>query len=419
MAYQLTADDIKKSLIGSGISVPEKQRNPSLLEKAGNIAGKFNEAVESSGLPNLSAHLLSAPLHAAANVANVPGEIANKFLDKDIPKVEVPGYIDPINSPGLRHTPTTEAMGFAGDVLGDLISGGGAYKGAENALKLGSKAPLALRSLLGGVSGAAITDPEQLGGRTLGFGLSASAPALSGLSSSTIGKRAAQMSTENSKKYEQLYNKLLGDAEKSGASKEFKLPSMLKENSEDLKKFFKHTESQKNASVNRLMTNPNIENAHKAQSDIGKIIRKLEVNRIKEGGLSSGQHDALEIARNLQKRIRGSMQDAFTKVNRNDLGTKYSDITKGYGEEVAPLKNVDIKKLLAGKISSGKAGKRLIESEKFSESGVSKQIPGYKARKTLHDIPTWAKTLGAASTLPALSSLGVPIPYYLRKLLGE
>lgn len=418
MAYQLTADDIHQSLMESGIQMPEQKKSPSFLDKAGQIAGRFNEGVQSLGLPNLAAHLLSAPLHTAANIANVPGEISNKLFNTNVPRVEVPGFIDPLNAPGLRHTPTAESMGFAGDLLGSLLSGTGAYKGIEKALNLGSKTPLAARALAGGAAGAATSDNEKPGGRLLGAAIGAALPAASGLLSSTIGKRASQMLSENTGKYKALYDKILSEGEKSGASKEIRVPSMLKDMGEDIQKFFKHTESQKNASLNRFINTPSLENAHKAQSDLGKIIRTMTLKNIKGENMSSGQSDALEIAKNLQKRIRGSIQNAFSKVDRNDLAKKYSDTTKGYGEEVVPLKTTEVKKLQAGMGSPSKTGKSLIESNKFSESAMAKQLPGYGIRRTINQAPTWAKAGAAALSIPALNAIGVPVPYYLRKLLG-
>jgi len=226
------------------------------------------------------------------------------------------------------------------------------------------------------------------------------------------------MYSENKGKYGALYNKILKESEKMPIDNQLPVPKKLLDKTEDVKDFFRNSNYKLKGGVQRFESNPTIQNAHQAQSDLGKIIRDFD-SKINAGKqLSSGEQNAQKAARDLQKRIRGMMQQHFVKGGREDLAKQYAQVTDGYAKDVAPLKSKSMAKYNSGEGTTKAIGKELLGNPQFAESELAKQLPGYGVKKAIHDVPPWAKTMGAAGVVPALSMMGVPIPYYIRKLLG-
>ena len=419
MSYQLSNEDILASLKADGIHIPEEQeeKKSSFFDKAANYADKFNKFVESSGLPNLGAGVLSAGPKLGVNVLNTPGAISNKLLGTNIPKAHLPDWLNPSSSKNLGHSPIQNAMGMGGELLGDIITGGGLYKGASKLAKLNESSSLLKRGLVGAGTGYASGDEDQFGGRGLTSVLGGALPIVSGLSKSTIGKRAAELNSKMESKYKKIYDSIISQGEKLGTNK-LNVPTILKNKTEDIQKLYKAAPSKYKASVQRFENNPTLQNAHDAQSDLGKIKRHLQDKIDKGQVLSSTESAALHEAETLQKRVRGSIQQHFAKNGRNDLATHYGNTTTGYAKEVVPFKTKEMAKLKAGKGSTKAVAKDLIGSKSFAESEMASKIPGYGVRRAIHETPMWAKGLAGGAVIPTLSASGVPIPYYIRKILG-
>jgi len=424
MGYQLSNDDIRASLKADGIQIPEEQQNnekekkSSWLDKTANFADKyFNKPIESAGLPNLGAGIVSAVPKLATNVLNAPGALSNSVLGTKVPKFNLPNWLNPSSSKNLGHSPIQNAMGAGGELIGDLLSGGALYKGASGLAGLSETSPLLARGAVGAGTGYASGDDEQFGGRGLTAAIGGVLPIVGGLTKSTIGKRASELGTNMESKYKKIYDSILSQGEKLGENK-LNVPQVLKNKTEDVQKLYKAAPSKYKASVQRFENNPTLRNAHDAQSDLGKIERHFDSKRAKGHTLSSTESAAEYEAKNLQKRIRGSIQQHFAKNNRNDLATHYGNTTTGYAKEVVPFKTKEISQLKAGKGSHKKVGKELIGSKEFAESDIASKIPGYGIRRAINQTPKWAQGLAGASVLPTLSAAGVPIPYYLRKIFG-
>jgi hypothetical protein len=420
MSYQLTREDILNSLKKDGKSVPNEQKESLLsLNGLANATEKYiNKPLQNAGLPNLGAGILSAPPKLARNLINFPGAILNTVAGTHIPKAELPDWLNPSSSKNLGHSPMQNAMGAAGDLIGDVVTGGKAFNMLNKAAGVKATTSLAKRAALGAATGAGLSDSDQFGGRTLGGVLGGLAPLISGVSKSTIGKRAGELYSENKKDYKALYNKIFKEAEGMPIKDELSVPKKLQERTEDVKELFKNSKYKLGAGVKRFESNPTLKNAHDAQSDLGKIIRGFE-ERLKKGeSLASGENTALKAARDMQKRIRGTMQQHFVKGGRQDLASEYGNTTQGYATKVAPLSGKSMSKYQAGEGSAKKVAKDLLANNKFAESELAKQIPGYGVKKAIHDIPTSVKLGVPPAVIFALSKLGVPIPYELRKLFG-
>lgn len=429
MAYQLTPEDLKESLKQSGMPDQEimaaTAMSPSFWQRAGQAGmqgvEKFNQAIEQSGLPAAGAHILSMPLHIAANIGDIPGQISNYAFGTNVPRVSVPEGIDPVTytkQAGLEESPTQRAAGTAGDLLSALLTGGATFKGASSALGLGETAPLSLRAGLGGALGAA-ESPREL--RAVGAGIGAGLPAAAGITKAAIGKSAGAMLSEGKQAYNKIYDSIFDEAQMIAPNVKLRVPNSLQSISEDVKQIFQAAPGKQHASVQRFRNNPSLKNAHEAQSDLGKITRQLEAAQSKRN-LTSTEQNAIMHARDLQKRIKGSIQLHFTNIGRPELAREYGAATQGYAKDVAPLNIKEVRKLLKGKApakDTKKAADTLLKSPAFRENEMAELLPGFKTRQMLSDIPTGAKVAGGMAALPLLYSTGMPGVGLLRKLLEE
>lgn len=423
MAYKPTPEQIKMWMGDSSQAPPELVSPGKELGLQGflkKINAPFKWLNEETGITTAAAHAGAAPLHFAENIANAPGAASNFLLGTDFPEMHVPEWLDPSKNPILPDNPTNRAAGMLGELAGGLATGSAEYKALEKLLGFTAKTPLYARALLGAGEGAASTSSEGPGGRGAGAVIGGVLPVAAGVTKSTIGKRGAEIHNEAAARHGETFENVLMEGNKSGVSEKLMVPSKLTMDNKEVKKFFKHSPSNYNASIKRFINEPSLNNAHEAQSDLSKIERHIQAKKDKGQSLSNGEHAALKTANELKKRMRGSLQSAFMGANRNDLAQEYGEAIKGFAKEVGPYRNPEMSKFIAGKGSSKKAGKELIESNKFAESDAARELPGYQFRRSMQQAPGWAKASGigaTAATLPALMAAGVPIPYYIQKLL--
>lgn len=118
------------------------------LEKAGNIAGKFNQAVEGTGLPNLA----KGGFESSANLIRGIGNL--------IPGVNIP------EQHGQEIPETNPMIQRGAELAGNLIGGVPAVKGYQGLQKLSGKlpylknAPSAIQNILAGAGTGAAVSPD-------------------------------------------------------------------------------------------------------------------------------------------------------------------------------------------------------------------------------------------------------------------
>jgi hypothetical protein len=171
------------------------------LETAGNAAGKFNEIVQGTGLPNAAKGFFETSANAIRGVGNlIPGVNIPEQRTQTIPEIN----------------PLVQNIAEFGGGLLTAYPTAGIYKAAEKATKLTpylKKAPETIQKILaGGVTGAAVSPDERLGGALIGGGLTAAGEA-PGLAKKAIEK---VMPTNPYKVIQQGYDK-----KKEAASKLF------------------------------------------------------------------------------------------------------------------------------------------------------------------------------------------------------
>lgn len=437
MGYQLTIDDIRQSLENdkqkNGIDPFESQRqsmekeHPYLYKLAEKLsrhpniakgaellskpAGLFNEAVETARLPSVAAGLVTGVEKTGENILNAPGAAINS-LGGNVPKFNIPDYLNPSASPNMPQDSLSRLANLGGQLIGEAGSAGGVYGLGSKALGLGAKTPLYVRALLGGGTGALTSDSDQLGGRGLGSVLGGVLPMTHGLSKSTIGKRASEISENIENKFHNLYGDLFKEANKL-SSANVRIPHGLQELSHDVNSMMKEARRVNKGgrnveSLNRFTKEPTLENAHDAQSNLGKIIRNLK-NASKKEDIGTEGIKAIRTAEDLQKRIRGGMQQWFAKAGNNHLASEYGNITKQYAKEAAPFKIPEIRKFQHGKGSASKITQALLNEPQFLESEIAKELPGFTTRKAIEPImPAFKKVATYSAILEGLHRLGLP-----------
>lgn len=354
--------------------------------------------------------LWGAPVHMAQNVTNFPGAVANTF-GANVPRIQIPEELDPLKKEDKENYPLASMLG---ELAGDVTSGGLAIKGASSMAGPGTS--LLKRVFGGGLTGAAITDSDSFGGRPLGAFFGSAIPAAHGLSDKTITSRATDLAKNLEEKHSDIYKDIFSNAAWSDIVGT-ELPGSI--NKDSIAAISKYGNKKYANTVARYLENPTLDNAHKAQSDLGKIVRKVEGQRAARIPMASGEHEAAYLANDLRDEIKNSIHSSLTKGGREDLSKLYNDVTNSFREEVVPLRTPAINKYMAGKSSLGKAASSFMKDDAFSLSEMSKRVPGYSAKKTLEKIlgagKPLAKTIGY--TVPTLG--GGAYLYNLLKRLGD
>lgn len=172
--------------------------------------------------------------------------------------------------------------------------------------------------------------------------------------------------------YSALYNKLFKDAENKGVA--------LAEKPEfDSKLIEKNSQKKFHTSLKEYNETPTLENAHKAQSDMGALQRALEKTDA-ISGLTSSQFKVLREVTKAKDGIRSGM---FPK--NPELSDKYGEITKGYREDVIPYStNKALNAYRKGELSEKKLIQRLMNNDKFMNE-VGDKHPGFKVYKPLRN----------------------------------
>ena len=399
--YDLTADDVRASLQGQQMP-PIQDVKPSFMERLGQNLGYAGREIAAP----LAAGAVSGLEHLGANIANFPAYATEKVTGYRPYNVQIPESFDPLTY--TSQTPMARTMGMVGDIAGGMLVPGGAFiKGTKG---LG----LLKRGLLGTAAGEITGSEEAPGGRELSAAIGGTAAPILGITKSAIGKSAQKMRDTLQEKFSNAYQDLFSQVPDVAV----RVPDALNKGSKTWKEMSAFTPKEFKHALEEFRSNPTIESAHKAQSQIGAIQRKIQDDiskRLKKGlSVGAGKQAAYDAAEDLQRRIRGAMMDSFSKAGKPELAGKYGELTRGYAKEFAPY--------IQGEFHQGlnrhELGKKLLQNLQFGES-VGKDIPGYQIRQKIMQASPYLKY----SLLPALGvagayGIGLPGREYLAKAEG-
>lgn len=367
-------EEIKAELIRRG-ALP-KENQPGMLEKAYTGLGDVAAGTQFGALEGLA--------NIAPSIMNAPADIAGYITGKEYPHVPYASMSEFIPSGSAAR---------GGQIVGNIIGAGagiapiaaGIGKGMQ-ALKSASNLAPELgylgRALQGALTGT-LVEPERLRGA---LGGAAAGVATRGLEKFTSGSPEKIAKSFESKvnevkgKSDMLYNRIFNKMNERGISN-----SPIRKPSINMADLQKSSPKRFTHSLNKFLENPTIENAHRAQSDMGK----LESWFRKKPSLTASEFDAMTAALNAQKKIRGSVFQDLMKSGNTDLALDFSNATKNYATEVIPyLKNKNISNLLNKKLKPENFVKKILRDDEFllSKSHEHPELMNYAQYRNTKDM---------------------------------
>lgn len=300
------------------------QNHPSLnkvIQSAAPYAEHFNRAIKGTGLPNLAQGAFQGGSDVLRGAASLVPTGAG------LPSVNIPdpGFeknnIEEVPLPGFQSNPLQEIAGPAGYAATLLNPQRAAIKAGETiAAKLPTSKNLA----------AKITEDKSVIKNT----------------------------------YKNLYNGLFKKAEEQGI-KEIAKPKGK------INAIIENTPETYHKRLQQFIENPTLENAHWAQSDLGKLERSLEKSHA-NNPLTKPKLDALKQAKDYKEKIK----EAMFAGNKAKLEKEYNKITKGYANEVLPYTtNKAITALEKGELLPKNLIPKLKGNDKFMIA-LGKKYPG-------------------------------------------
>ena len=286
---------------------------------------------ESTGIPQFAAGGIESLGNLGISVGNVPVNLISKAFGEDykIPHLDFGQYFD---EPGWLYQGGKIAGGFL-----PVAKGIGA---AREVLRPKGYMGILSDALKGMGIGYATGETSE-GDRTAGTIFGTLLGSLGGMGSKATGKRMEKNIKEGKNLLGQEYKGLFEEIKDSGIDK-LRKPNIniekIKNNSlpeyyENLEKFIKNK-------------NPNFEEAHWAQSDLGKLINKWSKD-FKAGKMTSSEIQAYKEAIDAQKRIRGSMFTGLTNKGRSDLAKEYGELTSEFEEFMGTHGSKETQKLIS------------------------------------------------------------------------
>lgn len=227
--------------------------------------------------------------------------------------------------------------------------------------KLGNEASI-FANIMRGMGAGAATGEEGFGGRLGSALIGGALSPISQLSNKAIADRVLKSA----------------DTEKSIASKGFnevfeKAPKdaiVIPEESIDFNLIRKSIPNKERIAFDEYLQDPTIQNAHKAQSLLGREIRDLN-NEITNQGKSMGRVRRLNELTSAQDSIKKALSKELSGTK--DLKSKYISEKKNYKENVVPYDTKDIRLYKAGKKSPKHLVTKLSKDYEFMRSKAGKK----------------------------------------------
>ena len=206
-----------------------------------------------------------------------------------------------------------------------------------------------------------------------GYPVVKGAQGLNALRAKNIAKSIVETEKSMKGKYSDLYNGLFKEAKEKGFGNfEVEKPQI------DIDTRRKYSSKKDIDAVEDFLQDPTLNNAHLAKSDLIKLEKKLEglsTKRSAERKQAKAVSDAIE-------NIQSNMFKTKEGIQDKDLIRKYTDIQKGYKNEVLPYsQNKNIQKYKSGKLVPGSLVKKLgsEDSEFLAQRG--EHHPEFKRRE--------------------------------------
>lgn len=209
------------------------------------------------------------------------------------------------------------------------------------------------------------------------------------LTAKSIAKDVLKEEGRQVRAHSNAYNEIWDKAEKSGFNE---VPVDQNRLHNNLLTISKYKTPREFKSLANMINEPSLQNAQKAQSDMGIIHRKLE-EKSRSGSLTSEERAVYDAARDAEKHIEENMFKNKVGDLNEPLQHQYSELTKSYRENVVPYKyNRDIQAFKNREMLADELVNSLSRGEFAAKKGGAH--PALKIRNMLK--PTNLAGLGAA-----------------------
>jgi hypothetical protein len=221
------------------------------------------------------------------------------------------------------------------------------------------------------------------------------------LTAKNIAKDVLRTEKQQVLEHGKRYNKIWNEAEKTGYNQVPVNQKLLSDNLSTIEKYKTPREYQ---SLEDFILEPTLQNAQKAQSDMGIIHRQLE-KKSRRGSLTSEEQAIYKAAKDAEKHIENNMfKDGKGNVN-NALQSEYQKLSKSYRQNVVPYKyNQAIQKYKADEILPRELVNSLSKGEFAAKKGGEHRAIGIR------------NNLGPISVG---SALGVGLPWLYKQMFGD
>jgi hypothetical protein len=221
------------------------------------------------------------------------------------------------------------------------------------------------------------------------------------LTAKSIAKDVIKEEGKQVKEHSKRYNKIWDEAEKSGFNQVPVNQQLLSDNLSVIEKYKTPKEYQ---SMENFILDPTLQNAQKAQSDMGIMHRKLE-EKSRSGSLNSEEQALYKAALESEKHIEQNMFKDASGNAHDALQDKYQKLSKSYRQNVVPYKyNRDIQNYKAKEMLPNELVNKLSRGEFAAKKG-SKH-----------------RAIGIRNNLGPLSiggTAGVALPWLLKQMFGD
>lgn len=361
---------------------PERQRLMDIYNAAkpyAQTAGRFAAGAAAGGIQGAA--------NSLASTANLVPETINLIAGTRLPtfqKTDVMRQFLPKDSQAANY-------GFtAGNIGGELAGYGGAYKAADAIPKLNDASSIIQNILKGSLAGLSAGEFEP-GGRVP----SATLGAITGPAHQLSDKNLVKNFFKNMNKEESTSKKMYRNVFDKFSGKDIARPS---EGNFDAKKLLKSIPGNKKAEVQKYIENPTVENAHWAQSDLGKLKNKLDMKQ-------AGNVDLYNRYNNAQKAIKDAMFKAMENKGP-EFNKAYSDASDFYKKRVVPYQRKDVDLYEMKKLNDSQFIKSLTKNPEFLSSAPGKENKLLRGKDLINSILNKKNTsIGLSSA--ALAMLGM------------
>jgi len=214
------------------------------------------------------------------------------------------------------------------------------------------------------------------------------------LTAKNIAKDVLKAEKNQVESHGKRYDSIWNEAEKTGFNQVPVNQNLLSNNLSTIEKYKTPREYK---SLENFILEPTLQNAQKAQSDMGVMHRKLE-EKSRSGSLTSEEQALHKAALESEKHIEDNMFKDNLGNTHDELADKYKTLTNSYRENVVPYKyNEAIQKYKAKEMLPNELVNSLSKGEFAAKKGS--QHPEIWLRNNVGKIGTGLGLLGGGSWL--------------------